>query len=114
MSVLQGDQSGLEGIIEYLNFVEICLKQNTVLMGFTNWLDFGFDKVDFGWGKPVWNGISGTAGSCTRDFTILQKASWSNGGIEAWITLSENEMEILGNDPEFLAFASPNPSISTP
>ena len=33
-------------------------------------------------------------------------------GIEAWVTIDEKEMVILENDPEFLTFASLNPSIS--
>ncbi|KAE9446183.1 hypothetical protein C3L33_21919, partial [Rhododendron williamsianum] len=43
--------------------------------------------------------------------------TWSGGGIEAWVNLSEEDMAEFERDPELLAFTSLDPSplhINTP
>ena len=76
----------------------------------TCWLRF-FNDIDFGWGKPFWVGIMGKVGPAFRNLIIFSETPWGDG-IEAWVTLEEKEMAVLENDPEFLACASLNPSIS--
>ncbi|KAL4606809.1 hypothetical protein ACB092_09G130600 [Castanea dentata] len=71
--------------------------KNPEIFGFASWLTFGFDEIDFGWGKPVWVGLLGEGGS-GRNLIVLQNTT-SGNGIEAW------------QDPEFLAFATLNPSV---
>ncbi|KAM4079377.1 hypothetical protein ACB094_09G113100 [Castanea mollissima] len=82
--------------------------KNPEIFGFASWLTFGFDEIDFGWGKPVWVGLMGEGGS-GRNLIVLQNTT-SGNGIEAWVTLEENIMSILEQDPEFLAFATLNPT----
>ncbi|KAI3722804.1 hypothetical protein L2E82_33905 [Cichorium intybus] len=71
----------------------------------------GLTDADFGWGRPVW--------SCYGNFTddvplfanVILLMDASNGeGIEAWVTLSREEMDILERDPDLLSFASVEPS----
>ncbi|KAB1223938.1 Vinorine synthase [Morella rubra] len=76
---------------------------------FSSWLKFGFDELDFGWGRPIWVGVMlGDVGP--REVTFFTKTNGLDA-IEAWVTLKEKEMAVLEDDPEFLAFASKNPSI---
>ncbi|KAK9072882.1 hypothetical protein SSX86_009317 [Deinandra increscens subsp. villosa] len=55
--------------------------------------------IDFGWGKPVKVSVGGTI----KNFTILMEAPDGNG-IEAAMCLEKEDMKILQNDPELLAF----------
>ncbi|KAK9901884.1 hypothetical protein M0R45_001880 [Rubus argutus] len=51
-------------------------------------------------------------GAISENFTVFMESQWGKG-IEAWVTLEEKQMDVLERDPEFLAFASPNPGISS-
>ncbi|EOY09598.1 HXXXD-type acyl-transferase family protein [Theobroma cacao] len=113
LNVHRGD-TRLQGISEYLKSLEEISKENPEDFCFSSWLNFGFGEADFGWGKPVWVGLVGEIGAMVRSSIVFQKADWNAGGIETWITLREKEMEILENDPDFLQYASPNPSIIIP
>ncbi|XP_050244550.1 vinorine synthase-like [Quercus robur] len=109
--ILQGHE-GFIGLIEYAiqkAATVVFSRENPEIFAFTSWLTFGFDKVDFGWGKPIWVGLMGEVGS-GRKLTILQNAIYGKG-IEAWVTLDENVMAILEDDAEFLALATLNPSV---
>ncbi|XP_076957899.1 akuammiline synthase 1-like [Bidens hawaiensis] len=55
--------------------------------------------IDFGWGKPV----KVTFGGTIKNLTLLMAAPDGNG-IEASMCLEKEDMEILQNDPELLAF----------
>ncbi|CAI0443977.1 unnamed protein product [Linum tenue] len=70
----------------------------------------GFYDVDFGWGKPVWVGMTGFANQMFNRVMLME--SPIGHGIEAWVTLHEHEMTIMEHDPRFLAFANNNPSVS--
>ncbi|KAH7538143.1 hypothetical protein FEM48_Zijuj03G0167800 [Ziziphus jujuba var. spinosa] len=50
-------------------------------------------------------------GAAFRNLIIFVDTQWGDG-IEAWVTLEEKLMFALENDPNFLAFASPNPGVS--
>ncbi|KAK9990034.1 hypothetical protein SO802_025019 [Lithocarpus litseifolius] len=95
--------------IKYLYQKAAMVFKNPESFGFTSWLTFGFDEIDFGWGKPIWVGLVGEGGS-GRNLIVLQNTT-SGNGIEAWVTLDENIMSILEQDTEFLAFATLNPSV---
>lgn len=109
---LQGEE-GFGAISEYFNQLEVLLssKAPPEVYLFTSWTTF-FHKLDFGWGKPFWVGLMGKAGPAFRNFTVFMESQWGEG-IEAWVTLEEKQMDVLERDPEFLAFASPNPGISS-
>ncbi|CAL5349744.1 unnamed protein product [Camellia sinensis] len=68
---------------------------------------FPFYKVDFGWGNPVWVAI---AGNVFKNTFVLMDSPCSDG-IEAWVTLDEQDMEVFGNDEGILRFSSLNPSV---
>ena len=107
--ILQGHE-GFTTRIKYLyQKAAAMVFKNPEIFGFTCWFMFGFDEIDFGWGKPIWVGLMGEGGSC-RTLIVLQNTT-SGNGIEAWVTLDENIMSILEQDPEFLAFATLSPSV---
>ncbi|KAM3698401.1 hypothetical protein ACB098_06G185800 [Castanea mollissima] len=108
---LQGD----EGFSTFSNYFDnlqdvFFAEVKPDVCAFTSWLRF-FNEIDFGWGKPFWIGILGKVGPKFRNLIIFGETP-RGIGIEAWLTIDEKEMGILENDPEFLAFASLNPSIS--
>ncbi|CAN0905452.1 Stemmadenine O-acetyltransferase [Linum grandiflorum] len=90
-----------------------------VALAHSCWIGFGVNNFEFGLGKPVWTGVLGhAAGNLARritNFVFLKEVGASgsafNNGLEAWITLDKGIMDALESDPEFLKFASPNPSI---
>ncbi|KAL7117680.1 hypothetical protein ACP275_03G088000 [Erythranthe tilingii] len=66
----------------------------------TSWCNLGLYDVDFGWGKPVW--------VTSVDASILVDMRYGDG-IEAWVTLDEQQMDILENNQEIATFAFLNP-----
>ncbi|KAK4492879.1 hypothetical protein RD792_000204 [Penstemon davidsonii] len=68
-----------------------------------------YDATDFGWGKPIWASVGyGYVDFHLHNFLLLMDRRFGNG-VEAWLTLSEEEMDVVEKDPELLAFASLNP-----
>ncbi|KAH9697066.1 HXXXD-type acyl-transferase family protein [Citrus sinensis] len=112
LKTLHGDES-FPKVCEYIKQIEeVSTHKNLNAIISSSWLEFGFNEVDFGWGNPIWSGISGEFGSF-RNVTIFKEigsADYDNA-VEAWVTLDEKIMSVLEHDPQFLAFASPNPSI---
>ncbi|GLT26502.1 hypothetical protein SLA2020_015630 [Shorea laevis] len=53
---------------------------------------------------------TGEARSPFCNITVFKELG-KNNAVEAWITLEEEKMSVLENEPEFLAFTSPNPGI---
>lgn len=81
---------------------------------FTSWRNMGLNEVNFGWGKPVWNACgANTLNSMLKNVIILMDTV-KGEGLEAWVLLDDETMNLLENDDEFLEFATPNPSISHP
>ncbi|PRQ45237.1 putative salutaridinol 7-O-acetyltransferase [Rosa chinensis] len=64
-------------------------------------------EIDFGWGQPTWV----TSQSNQKNIFVLIDTKRGDG-IEAWVTLDEEEMAIFETDEELLSFASLNPSAS--
>ncbi|KAI3458530.1 hypothetical protein Pfo_015193 [Paulownia fortunei] len=79
---------------------------------FTSWCNMGFYDLDFGWGRPAWVAHMGDAANCRTMRQFLFIEGRNAGEIELWILFGEEDMAMLENDPEFTAFATPNPSIS--
>lgn len=74
----------------------------------SSWCKFQlYGVADFGWGKPIWVNNSGTI---KNNFFLLTDTRGGDG-IEAWVTLNEEEMTFFEKDTELLAFASSNPSV---
>ncbi|CAN4094077.1 unnamed protein product [Withania somnifera] len=78
--------------------------------GFSSWCKFGFYDIDFGFGKPLW--VSSISSRCSffMNLIILMESSWCVDGIEAWVTLDEEEMNMLVGNQELLVFASIDPT----
>lgn len=82
-------------------------------IGVSSWCNFGIYDIDFGWGKPKWASLVGSTRSDAEHVflnMINLMDTRSEGGIEAWVRLGKEEMAILGEDKELLAFASLDPS----
>ncbi|KAF3434036.1 hypothetical protein FNV43_RR25139 [Rhamnella rubrinervis] len=110
-------EDGFSAMSELFNQQEAMINlesENPVdILGFTSWIGNSFfNELDFGWGKPYWLGVMGKVGPEFRNLVILVDFQWGRG-IEAWVNLEEKLMGVLENDPNFLSFASPNPSISS-
>ena len=75
----------------------------------------GLNEVDFRWGKPVWVSQVGAkylSLTCSNSAMLLDGTDAAGvNNIELWLILDHREMAVLETDPEFLAFASPNPPI---
>ncbi|KAJ4720436.1 vinorine synthase-like [Melia azedarach] len=77
---------------------------------FSSWCNFGLYNVDFGWGKPVWLSYVGCEGSIPNFSNhVVLVDTRCGGGIEAWVYLLEEDMNILEKDEELLKFASMDP-----
>ncbi|KAK1400325.1 Vinorine synthase [Heracleum sosnowskyi] len=77
--------------------------------GCTSWCNFELYELDFGWGKPVWVSNVGLDAQVFTNFIILMDTRFGRG-IEAWVTLDEQEMDNLEHDSDLMALASLDPS----
>ncbi|KAL5569953.1 hypothetical protein UlMin_026528 [Ulmus minor] len=81
--------------------------ENLVKYNYTSWCRFLFYEADFGWGKPIWV----TNGGCVFKDTVMMMDTRNGDGIEAFVNLEKEEMELFENDMKLLGFASLNPSV---
>lgn len=81
----------IEGLDNY-NFTSVCR--------------FPLYKADFGWGKPRWVSYA----SVEIQNVIKLISTRDETGIEAWLILREEDMALVENNPELLAFATLNPT----
>ncbi|EXB82420.1 Deacetylvindoline O-acetyltransferase [Morus notabilis] len=95
----------LEILKEYKGLLS---RSDQVVYRFSSWCRFPVYEADFGWGKPVWVTSVGTV---DKNVIILMDHGKNGGGIEAFVTLEEDEMFVFECDQELLAFASCNPSV---
>lgn len=72
----------------------------------TSFSNSGLYEPDFGWGKPAWFFITGLPIASL----IILVDTRSGDGIEAFVTLPEQDMAIFQRDPQLLAFTSVDPS----
>ncbi|XP_016510352.2 acetyl-CoA-benzylalcohol acetyltransferase-like [Nicotiana tabacum] len=65
----------------------------------SSWCRLPWYEADFGWGKPFW------VSNVSKTFEIFCLMDTKNGdGIEAWVSLKENDMAEFEKDPEILTF----------
>ncbi|PWA72920.1 Chloramphenicol acetyltransferase-like domain-containing protein [Artemisia annua] len=78
------------------------LKQSKFCI-YTSWCSFPIYIYDanFGWGKPYW--ASGS-GSTIEMVTLMDDKQ--GDGIEAWVSLKKNNMNLFEQDQDILAFTS--------
>ncbi|KAL3505487.1 hypothetical protein ACH5RR_035328 [Cinchona calisaya] len=84
-------------------------KEEVDYLGFSSWCGFGFYDIDFGWGKPVWVSSFAMDAPVFMNLIILMETRYGDG-IEAWVTLDQQEMDILQQNHEIMAFSSLDPS----
>ncbi|XWS49227.1 hypothetical protein CRYUN_Cryun13aG0145800 [Craigia yunnanensis] len=73
----------------------------------SSWCKFPLYDTDFGWGKPLWHvSINKLVSN-----TIALADTRSRDGIEALLTLDEEEMALFEQNEELLKYATLNPSI---
>ncbi|XVE56643.1 hypothetical protein DITRI_Ditri04bG0027000 [Diplodiscus trichospermus] len=91
----------------YVNIVENAMKEfgKNWVFSFSSWCRFPFYETDFGWGKPIW---FGKTLKLNRVAFFLDAKD--GNGIEAWITLTQDEMLGLEQDSGILACATFKPS----
>ncbi|XP_030525154.1 acetyl-CoA-benzylalcohol acetyltransferase-like [Rhodamnia argentea] len=82
-------------------FVENVSSGEECPIAFSSWCRFGLYEIDFGWGRPVL--VHNISLNLKSIFLMDHEES---GGIDAWITTSEDEMILLKQDPDILAFTS--------
>ncbi|CAA7017289.1 unnamed protein product [Microthlaspi erraticum] len=71
----------------------------------SSWCKLPFYETDFGTGPPVW--VFGSVAPIAEFVTFLLDSN-DLQGIEAWVTLAEEDMALFEQNPELLAFASPS------
>ncbi|KAI4307567.1 hypothetical protein L6164_030738 [Bauhinia variegata] len=102
------DQSVFFKIYDAMNDSKLETKLDEVdFYSFTSWCRLSFYEADFGWGRPKW----ATLPSFTAKNSMLLMDTSDGKGIEALLSLSEQDMAVLGRNEEFIEFASLNPSI---
>ncbi|XP_057745247.1 stemmadenine O-acetyltransferase-like [Arachis stenosperma] len=98
--LLQGD--GLDEFDEFFKEARLRVAENLVACcGFSSWTRFGFYEVDFGWGKPI----------KVRNINLPMKnvtyliPTRTGDGIEAWVTMTEPDMDEFQRNSDLLQFA---------
>ncbi|XP_038686643.1 stemmadenine O-acetyltransferase-like [Tripterygium wilfordii] len=74
---------------------------------FSSWCRMPVYEADFGWGKPTWISFINFKVPNIVYFVDTREGD----GIEAWVSLREDEMAIFEHNEELLSFASVNPSV---
>ncbi|KAH7521764.1 hypothetical protein FEM48_Zijuj07G0067000 [Ziziphus jujuba var. spinosa] len=74
----------------------------------SSWFVFPFYEVDFGWGKPIWVSMCGM----TFKNVIFLLPTRDGNGIEAWLSLTDEDMDLVETDQELLDFACLEPSVA--
>ncbi|MBA0842772.1 hypothetical protein Goarm_002578 [Gossypium armourianum] len=87
-----------DGSGRYLEFMkegtESFMKGEMITFNVTSLCNFPIYEVDFGWGKPAW---VGSAGLTFKNLVVFMDPI-NGDGIEAWISLKEEEMSTFEND----------------
>ncbi|KAI9076280.1 hypothetical protein K1719_041775 [Acacia pycnantha] len=99
---------GFEAVMEFMKDRGEILKKKkeTVVYKCTSWCRFPLYEVDYGWGNPVW--MSSVNKIVSNTIALLDV---KDGGVEALVTLDEQEMDIIEQHHELLQYALLNPSI---
>ncbi|MCD9640371.1 hypothetical protein HAX54_025647 [Datura stramonium] len=72
------------------------------LYHFSSWCGYSFYDVDFGWGTPI---VFSSIESKFKNMIFLTDTK--DGGVEAWVTLSEEDMKMFEkNSSELLTYAT--------
>ncbi|XP_021902545.1 BAHD acyltransferase BIA1-like [Carica papaya] len=105
-----GGEKGKEMMLDFVEEIkEFVGNDEADYLGVSSWCKLGFYEADFGWGKPLWVSSIGMEAPLFTNIVVLIESSLGDG-IEAWVTMDEEEMMILQNDNHLLSYASLNPT----
>ncbi|XP_027338077.1 BAHD acyltransferase BIA1-like [Abrus precatorius] len=84
------------------------LRERECVMVFkcSSWCNFPLLKVNFGWGEAVW--MSSVNKYVSNTIALMDT---KDGGIEAFVTLDQQQMALFEQDQELLHYALINPSV---
>ncbi|XP_037493507.1 tabersonine-19-hydroxy-O-acetyltransferase [Jatropha curcas] len=83
------------------------------LAGFSSWCNFGAYDIEFGWGKPIWAGcaVPYVEDSDNPHFSvIILMDTRTYKGVEAWVSMNEDDLDFLEKDEELLQYVTVDPS----
>ncbi|KAK9927319.1 hypothetical protein M0R45_024507 [Rubus argutus] len=90
-------------------YVELMQKRDDIdSYGCTSWCRFQYYGADFGWGKPSWICVPGA--SQFKNMIVFMDTR-DGDGLEARLTLNEEDMALMESNEELLAYASLNPTV---
>ncbi|CAL1376853.1 unnamed protein product [Linum trigynum] len=101
---MQLQQGGRGSVVSSLKEKEVKGEVQWVPFVFTSLCRMPLYDVDFGWGKPLWFGVSAES-SFVNVVTFVDRKE--GGGIEAWVNLKEEDMAEFEADEEIVALVSP-------
>ena len=101
------DENAFLTVCEALKDMEIAYNDDIDFYGCSSWCRFSFYDADFGWGRPKWVSIA----SYKFKNSIMLLDISDGKGIEAWVTLSEEDMALMESNQELLEYAALNPRI---
>lgn len=96
-------------VMECLKEREAILKKKTGLKVYkcSSGCKFPLYETDFGWGKPAW--MTSVNKVVSNTISLLDTSS---GGVEAFVTLDEDDMAVFQKDEILLSYASLNPTVT--
>ncbi|CAI0420750.1 unnamed protein product, partial [Linum tenue] len=100
----QLQQGGRGSVVSSLKEKEVKGEVEWVPFVFTSLCRMPIYEADFGWGKPLWVGVSAES-SFVNVVTFVDRKE--GGGIEAWVNLKEEDMAEFEADQEIAAHVSP-------
>ncbi|XP_057778248.1 pelargonidin 3-O-(6-caffeoylglucoside) 5-O-(6-O-malonylglucoside) 4'''-malonyltransferase-like [Salvia miltiorrhiza] len=104
VEMLSPDRDGRDIIANNVkNFFRRGVTPETNLIAVSDLTRFRFDEADFGWGKPVWSGMGPQQ---PLGNIVKLMCSKEGDGIEAIVTLQQNEMCCFEQDEEMKIFMS--------
>lgn len=102
--ILNSGEDGNMILINSFNKVTELLYKGTDLNALilNSWCRRPFYEADFGWGKPVWVSLASLP---ARNSVVLIDTK-EGDGIEAWVTLEENDMSLFQQDQGIKSFTT--------
>ncbi|XP_031126492.1 acetyl-CoA-benzylalcohol acetyltransferase-like [Ipomoea triloba] len=67
----------------------------------SSWCRFALYEADFGWGKPACVSVDNRS-----EMFVLMDSSGGDEGIDVWVSMDEDKMQLLEQDPHIIAFTS--------
>ncbi|KAJ6431348.1 hypothetical protein OIU84_018768 [Salix udensis] len=107
--ITQGDDISLAICKTVEDFENMAMSTDIDYYNFTSWCNFELYDADFGWGKPTWLGPVLTV-ELKNVMCLIDTGD--GDGIEAWISLSPEDMALFESNKELLEFSAANPSVS--